>query len=91
MKLIDITAQNDRELTTIKRKVAAFLREKGPRSCNVGDVRWGGQGAEHWVEVDTDGELASDLAGLIQKSPNALVVSTAEHKGSYVLEPKGHR
>lgn len=84
MKLIDVAARNAKELESIKRKIKAYVKENAGKSCNMGDLDFFEEGAVHGVQLDNDGEVGKDyISDIIRKSPNAVVISTEEHKGSY--------
>ena len=81
MKLVDVTARNEKELATLRKKVAAFVKSA---SCNTGEVLWGFSQGEHWVQVENDGQLSDYLSDIIEKSPLTKNVTRAEHKGEYM-------
>jgi hypothetical protein len=81
MKLVDVAARNSKELETLKKKVAAFVKKAG---CNTGEILWGGKDREHWVQVENDGKLGDYLSDIIEKSPNTRNVKVEEHKGDYM-------
>jgi thiamine phosphate synthase YjbQ (UPF0047 family) len=83
MKLVDVAARNSKELATLQRKVAAFVKKAG---CNTGDITWSLKGPEFWVQVENDGVLADDIADIIKKSPNTVKVQAEEHKGDYMWD-----
>jgi hypothetical protein len=82
MKLVDVAGRNAKELETLKRKVAAFVKHAG---CSVGEITWsaGKDGTWH-VQVDNDGDLGTDLYDIIKKSPNTQHVEFEEHEGTYM-------
>jgi hypothetical protein len=81
MKLVDVAGRNAKELETLKRKVAAFVKHAG---CSVGAIDWSVKGPEYWVQVDNDGRLGTDLYDIIKKSPNTQNVVFEEHEGTYM-------
>jgi hypothetical protein len=85
MKLVDVAARNAKELETLKRKVAAFLKSK-QCGCNTGEVTWDSAGREFWVQVENDGQLGDYLRDIINKSPNARNIKVEEHKADYMWD-----
>jgi len=81
MKTVDLQARAEKEVQTLKRKIATFVKNAG---CCVGDITWHQDGMTYTVQVDNDGELGFDIMLIIDKSPNAVHVETKEHKGSYM-------
>lgn len=82
MKLVDITTRNAKELESLKKKVAAFVKKAG---CNTGEVTWGSNGPmAHWVQVENDGSLGDHLRDIISKSQFTKQVQVEEHKGEYM-------
>ena len=84
MKLVDIDGRNAKELESLKKKVAAWLKAH-KNSCNIGDVQWSSNGPRaHWVQVDNDGRLGDYLSDIIRKSQFAKQIDVEEHKGEYM-------
>jgi hypothetical protein len=84
MKLIDVTTRNAKELATMKRKVAAWLKAH-KNGCNIGDTTWevAADGKTYLLQVDNDGQLGQDLDDIIKNSASTKNISVKEYKGSY--------
>lgn len=80
--MIDIPTRNAKEFESIKRKVTAYVKSiKG--QCCLGALDFGTEKDEYYITLENDGELASDIADFIRKSPNGKLLRADNYKGSY--------
>ena len=83
MKAIDLNARSAKEIETIKRKVAAMVKNVG---CNTGEIRWHQHAGDFngWsVEVENDGKLCDRIVDIVTESPTGMVARKYEHPGFY--------
>lgn len=80
MKIVDIKSRNEKEFAAIQRKVKAFVKTAG---CNTGRVEFPVEGSQYFIEVENDGNLATELAAIVKDSPSGVVISEKDYKGVY--------
>lgn len=80
MKIVDIKSRNEKQFLDIQRKVKAFVKTVG---CNTRRILFSNEGMLYFIEVDNDGELATELSSFIENSPNGVVLEKKDFVGVY--------
>lgn len=83
MKIVDVTARSSKELETIKRKIAAWLKAN-KNSCNIGETQWNVTNGLYRVQVENDGTIGDYISGIIVMSPTTKNVQIEEYEAEYM-------
>lgn len=80
MPMIDIKARNEAEIKKIISKITAHI--KGMKYAELADHGWTGRNT-YMIQVNSPYQMCDELAYIVNRSDNAVVVDMKDHEGSF--------